>query len=292
MNSIFHHLGDMDKLINSLRKDLNLFGRTLRFVWDSGRHLVFLRLVTIILNAVLSLVPLYLIKLLIDGLAEDLAGWQSMWWIIGIYGLVTILIIANNNISSYITKIQADKVSDHMTEVVLEKSIELDLAHYDSHEYHDTFHRAQLQAGHRPTALLSAITQLLQHGMVLIAIATLLTTLHWAIGLIMILVVAPIAAVQFRYVRILYDWKELNTPKERKANYLRHILTTIPYAKEVRLFSYGQQIKKQFGRIRSFLLKEKRSIYVKQSLSLSLVQIIEAIATIGVLIYIIHTAIA
>ena len=283
----------MEKRRINFRQDVAIFGKTLNFVWQSSKDLTLVRLGLILFQSTLPLIPLYLIKVLIDQIADDLSGGlKDAWWILILFGAVQLLIIIMDNLSAYITNIQADKVSDHMSAIVLQKSIDLDLAHYDSDRYHDTYHRAQLEAGYRPISLLNAITQITQHSLMLLALSGLLMTLHWAVGLIMIIMVIPIAYVQLKFTRIIFRWKEKTTPMERKANYIRLVLSSILYAKEVRIFDYGQVLKDRFTRIREQLLKEKKQLYVRQNISLSIVQVIEALATIGVLVFIVLRAVS
>ena len=283
----------MDKLKINLRRDIALFQRTLAFIWDCSKTLTIIRLCLIFVQSILPLIPLYLIKLLIDQIAADVSqGIQDAWWILICFGAVQLLTILVNNYAKYVTGLQADRVSIHMSRLVLNKSIELDLDHYDSNEYHNIYFRAQNEAGQRPIALLNAITDLAKQAMMLIALAGLLMTLHWAIGLLMIIIVIPIAFVQLKFTKRFYVWKESSTPTERKVNYLSRVLNTIPYAKEVRLFGFGSRIIDKYEGLRNQLFDEKKEISKKQNVSLSFVQSIEALATIGVLVFIVIRAVS
>jgi ATP-binding cassette subfamily B protein len=73
----------------------------------------------------------------------------------------------------------------------------------------------------------------------LMAVATLLFSLHWAVGLILLAASAPGVLMRVRFAEKKYRWQRERTPVDRKAHYFRMLLTTDRPAKEVRIFGLG-----------------------------------------------------
>ena len=66
--------------------------------------------------------------------------------------------------------------------------------------------------------------------------------IHWSIGVFLFLLIFPSLYITARYSRKLYQWQMKRTELERKGYYLKTILTSSSFAKEVRLFHVGDRI--------------------------------------------------
>ena len=69
-------------------------------------------------------------------------------------GGVTFLNNICGTLSTLVSSIQSQIVTDHMHALLHAKSIEVDLEYYENAEYYDTMHRAQEEAPYRPMAIL------------------------------------------------------------------------------------------------------------------------------------------
>ena len=130
-------------------------------------------------------------------------------------------------------------VTDHVSDVIHSKSIAVDLEYYEHPTYYDALHRAQQEA---PYSTMRTVTDLPSTGqsfISMVAMAGLPFTLHWSVGLIVVLAAIPGALVRVRFSRKMYAWQRARTMAERQTWYFHWILTDGTCAKEVRVFGLG-----------------------------------------------------
>ncbi len=266
--------------------DLTLIIRILRMVWACSARLTVARLIVLLFQALLPLIPLYLMKLLLDAFAAaDKPSFDYILWILIGFAVVKILTIVMANVSNYINLLHSDVIADHMSQVVISKAIQTDLQYFDSDIYHDIFARAIGQSSNRPLAVLQVVLSLIQNLVSLLAIIGLLFTLHWGIALILFVVALPAAIIRWRFTEKTVKLREEQTQRERRSGYLRNVLTGGSYAKEVRIFDFGRKLLDQFLQLRSILRKEKRDLYLHQNMTIGVAQSVESIAIIAALGY-------
>jgi len=235
---------------------------------------------------VLPLVPLYLMKLLLDAfVTETKPSFEYVIWILVGFALVKILTIIVNNTMNYVAMLQSEVVADYMANIVL------NVEYFDSDAYHDVFSRAVAQSGSRPTITLMAVTSFLQNSISLLAIGALLITLHWAVSLILIFIAMPVALIRWYYTNKTVALNVNQTQNQRKANYFHIVLTSVEYLKEVRIFNYGKALLQRFLNLRGELREQRRKLYRNQNAAVGVVQGVEAVAIISALGFIAMQAI-
>ena len=194
------------------------------------------------------------------------------------FAAVQVGIIIVTNVLSYLSQIQSDIVSDHMSEMVINKAIETDMEYFDSDMYHDVYERAVAQSSGRPIMVLNSLSQLVQSLISLFAIFLLLLTLHWAVSIVLALIALPIALIRLYYTNKLVKLKVKQTQQDRRTNYFRRVLTATEYVKEVRIFGFGPYLLNQFLSIKEKLRIERAKLYFGQSKSLVFAQSVEAVS--------------
>ena len=218
-------------------------------------------------------------KLLLDSFTkDDLPEFTYILWILLGFAVIQILTIITSNISTYVSHIQSDILSDHMSKIVIAKAVETDLEYFDSDKYYDIYERAIAQSSSRPVLVLTALTQLVQSAISILAIFVLLLTLHWGVAFVLVVIALPIAFIRANYSSKLVALKLAHTQKERRAHYFRQILTQKADAKEVRIFGFGKYLLNKFLKIRKNVRQEKKIIYFNQMKSLGFAQSVEAIS--------------
>jgi ATP-binding cassette subfamily B protein len=228
-----------------IRRFLQL-GRAVRFVWQSTRGWTLLNSFLLVVQGILPLVPLYLTKLMVDAVAAGIsapdkdAALRHVLWLVGALAAVTLFSALIRLISGLVGEWQSHIVTDHMNDVLLAKSIEVDVEYYESAKYYDTLHRAQREAPFRPISIVNGLSQIAMNGVSLLAIGALLLSFHWIIAVILFLAVSAAAALRIVHTGKLYRWQRENTATERQAGYYHGILTGGGHSKEVRLFDLGK----------------------------------------------------
>lgn len=252
---------------------------TLKIVWRASPKHTVIRMVLVMLNAILPLVPIYLFKLLLDAFAtgQPVVASHVLWIILGM-ATIALLSIVLTNIAAYNNSIQSDIITDHMSSLMINKSLNIDLEFYDSDTYHDRFARAMAQGGTKPLAVLGGVTSVLQNGITLLAIIGLLFTLHWSITFILFIITMPVAYVRYLYSEKMITLAEEQTQPGRIASYYKGILTGGAAAGEVRMFAFGKHLLTKFLKLASLLRKERRELYLEQLKWVSIAQSAEIIA--------------
>ena len=274
-----------------IRRALQL-GRALRFVWQSAKGWTLVNGFFLVLQGVLPLVPLYLMKLIVDTVAAGVSAHDKgpvlkhLLLLVGLMGAVTLLAALVRALAGMVSEWQSYIVTDHMNDVLLAKSVEVDLEYYESAQYYDTLHRAQREAPSRPLSIVNGLAQIGQNGISLLAIAALLVSFNWIITSILLTAVISGAALRLRYTGKMYLWQRAQTATERQSGYLNWMLTSSSHAKEIRLFELGPLFIRRFQEVRRKLRKGRLAITRRRSGADFLAQAFATVAIYGSYAYV------
>lgn len=266
--------------------------RALRLVWQSSPGWTIANATLVLLQGLLPLVSLYLLKLIVDGVTAGLTapdkaaafGRVALW--VGLAGLAALAGALCSSLAQIVRETQGQVVTDHVSDVIQAKSVEVDLQYYEDPKYHDTLHRAQREAAYRPLQILTGLTQVGQNLITLTALAGLLVTFHWAVAVILFAATIPGVVMRMKYAEQLYHWQRQRTHTERQAHYIDHVLTDGKHAKEVRLFALGTLLREWFRDLRQRLREERLRITTRRSLADLIAQGSGILAIFGTLAFI------
>ena len=272
-------------------------GRALRFVWQSAKGWTVASGALLVVQGVLPLLPLYLMKLIVDAVTSGLtapdkgAVFRQVLFLVLLMGAATLVAALFRSIGGLVGEAQAQAVTDHMNDVLHAKSVDVDLEYYESAQYYDTLHRAQREAPYRPTHLVNGLAQIGQNGISLLAMAGLLVLFHWIIAAVLFVAVIPGVAVRLGYAGKMYRWQREQTSTERHAGYLNRMLTGSGHAKEIRLFDLGPLFMRRFRDLRRKLRGERLGIAVRRSVAELAAQTGATVAIYGSLGFIAYRAV-
>jgi len=202
---------------------------TLRLVWaaDPGAAVQLLAL-----TALLALLPAgvaWVGKLIVDAVVAaaggDLAARARVPWWVGLELGLMALQLGLLRLSGLRRELLRATLGNLVNQRILEKALQLELAHFEDSEVYDKMQNARREATSRPLSLALQLMAIGQNGVTLAALSGLL----WRVSPISVLVVvaasipaflaeARLAGESFR----LYSWR---APEGRKLNYQGWILT-------------------------------------------------------------------
>jgi ATP-binding cassette subfamily B protein len=215
----------------------------------------------VVIQAGLPLLVLYLTKLIVDavsaGVTSGTVGFETVLLYIGFAALAGLFASFVGSLEGLASEAQGHLVTDHVLEVIHDKSVVVDLAYYEDARYHDTLHRAQQQAPYRPTRVLSGLLQVARNGLTAVGIVALLATVHLALAGLLFAAVVPSLFVRLRHADRTYRWQLRRAPTERRASYFSWILVNAIPAKEVRTGGLGPPLIDRFRNLRGILRDEK-----------------------------------
>ena len=253
--------------------NLKFLRQSFQIVWASARWESIAHAVIGLFSSVLPLVTIYLMKLIIDVVAQGLtaedkaAAIARILLYVGIIGLTALLSHSLSSLTGYFSERLSLKAEDHLSDRLHGKSISLDLQYYENPDYFDTLHRAQQGAIQRPASAFKNSAQLLQNGLSLIGMLALLFTFHWSVSLLLIGAVIPGVLFRLKFSQRLYRWDRSKTSTQRHGNYYHFLLTSDFYAKEIRLFQLGPLFMQRFHELRRQLREEKLGIATKRTIA-------------------------
>ncbi len=161
------------------------------------------------------------------------------------------------SMSGWIRTNQAERVQDHIMALVHRKSVEVDLAFYDSADFFDHLHRARAEASYRPTALLDAVASLAQNAITLLAMFAVLLSFGPWIPIALLAGTLPAFWTVLRYAARQHDLRVRTTADERRSWYYDWILTARESAPELRLFGLGEHFRAAYQDLRARLRGER-----------------------------------
>lgn len=233
----------------------------LTLLWQSGPGWTGLQLALLIVQGVVPVLALYLTKAIVDAVTAALAGGprdpSRIALLVGLAGGVAILGAALRALSGLVAEMQSIRLGDRVQDVLHQRSVELDLQYYESSEYHDTLHRAQLEAPHRPARIVGDLAQVGLGTVSLVGVMGLLISFHWLLLVVLLAAALPGMVVKARFADRLYQWTHRGSPAQRLMRYLNSLLTTVEFAKEIRLFGLGGVFRDRYREVRRVLTEDK-----------------------------------
>lgn len=245
---------------------LGHLSRAVRLVWESARGWTVLQGATIVLQGVLPVAALYLTREVVDaagGFLGQAAGLRDprplvvlMPWVAGVAVAGWIC----RGLSSLVAEAQTLAVSDCVQDALQKKSIEVDLEYYETSSYYDQMRLAQSEAMSRPTSIVRNLVQL---GTGALAFGSVVGVLGASQGFLLpVLFVAALPGAMARIwnSRRWNRWRMSQGTADRYAGYLHLLLTSLPFAKEIRLAGNGGELRSQHRELRGRLRRSRLSL--------------------------------
>ena len=240
--------------------------RAFRLVWAGSANWTLLSFGLSVVQAALPVAMLFLFKDIINAVVAAAKnpltpGELHKLTLLIVAALVVQLVsVLCKSFSQVVSEAQSAKVTEYMEDLLHRKSVEVDLEFYETPAFKNSHHRAQQEAPFRPTRIVFGLAQLIQSGLSLIAVASvMLFSIHWTYGLIFLVVAIPGLWMRLRQSRLMFDWQVERTPVERRMEYYNWMLTSSYHAKENRLFELGRVLSSRAADLRRNL--NRRRLY-------------------------------
>jgi ATP-binding cassette subfamily B protein len=235
--------------------------RAARLVWAASRGWTLLWTGLLVAQGLLPVAIVYLTRALVDSLvaaASASGDWTRAGETLVVAALAAGVLLLGELLHSaadWVRGVQARHLENHINALVHRKSTTVDLAFYESPDYHDHLHRARAEASFRPVALLEDAGSLIQNGITLVAMAGVLLAYGLWIPLALFVSTLPALAVVVRFAVRQHRWRLRATPDERRAAYYDWLMTTGETAAELRLFDLGERFQSAYQALRVRLLR-------------------------------------
>ncbi len=272
-------------------------GRAIALVWTTNRTLTVALAVLTLIAGLLPGAIAYVGKLIVDGvvlsarsgLAHD--RWQTLTYLGIEAGLVALQAGCKQGIALCQSLLRA-LLGHKVNELILEKALTLDMAHFEDSEFYDKMARARREASSRPLSLVGRTFGLVQDTLSLITYGGLL--LHFSVGAVLVLMVAAVPAfiAETRFAGEAFRLFRWRAPEARQQNYLEWLLSNDTAAMEVKLYQLGPLLLRRYRAIFHHLYGEDRDLTIRRGLWSYLLGLLSTLAFYAAYVWIVIVAIA
>ena len=263
-------------------------------VWNTAPWILISLSISAILNGVMPIVTAWVAAELLNVLAEAYVSANSGAQIE--FGKIILLLVLQfvciittsltNHFNRIVLNISGTMVTNHVKEIMMQKSKTLDLKSFDEPEFYEKLENAQREAGSRPlqiiTSVFATISSVISLGsffLILFSIST------WAPFLVVLLAL-PSGIITYVYRRKVYAYMRFRSKDRRQLNYYSGLMTNKDLVKEIRIFGlsdlfigiYKNTFKKYF--------KNLKKIYLKEGFFNAIVSLASALAHCVVFLYV------
>ncbi len=229
--------------------------------------------ILLIVQGLLPAGTIYLTKLLVDNLVAAIKiGFSSQsFQLLFIPGglMIGILVLTEitQGVLNWIRIVVAELLQDHISSLIHHQAIAVDIAFYESPDYHDKLERARSDASTRCLGLLENSGSLLQNSITLLAMATVLLPYGAWLPLFLIISLLPAFFVVLHTNWQQHLWWERTTQDRRWTSYYNYMLTDSYIAPEIRLFDLGSSFQSSYQQLRHKLRRQRIGLMKNQSLA-------------------------
>ncbi|MEM9506457.1 MAG: ABC transporter ATP-binding protein [Cyanobacteria bacterium P01_E01_bin.35] len=224
-------------------------------VWQATPLYLILSLVIKGLQSSVPALMLLINKVIVDLVIANWGNtdfvWRPLILLVAMRFGVSLLGAIFNQASLYVSQIFNDRLNLHTKYILLEKSTQLDLAHFESAEFFDTLARAQNSGSNHPVKVIQTLTSVFGQGITLISLLGLLLQFNLAIIPLLFFTALPSFWTSIVYSGRRFWMTRMETESGRLSNYIQQVLTYPEFAKEVRLFNLGRHLLGQWQDIRT-----------------------------------------
>jgi ATP-binding cassette, subfamily B, bacterial len=211
----------------------------LRFVWESGRTVVVLGLVSRIIASLLPPALFWVSKLIIDNIFRIVTTHQPinsrLWWLVAAEFAIAVSMGMVGRLIDYLDALLAGKYMNHISVRVMEHAASLDLLAYEDPVFYDRLERARVQATDR-LYMIQAIGRLIQQVITTITLSISIMVFSPWLLLLLIVGVIPAFVGETHFAFLGYAKNFRQTPIRRQLDYLRVLGGSKEAAKELKLF--------------------------------------------------------
>ncbi|PSB56539.1 ABC transporter ATP-binding protein [Chamaesiphon polymorphus] len=256
----------------TIRQSLSVFrygSKAIGLVWTTSRTLTIALAILALVGGLLPGAIAIVGKLIVDsvvlanrsGLALDR---QNALMYVGLEAVAIVLLAASQKGLVVCQSLLRVLLAQRVNELILEKALTLDLAHFEDSEFYDKMSQARSQASSRPLSLINRTFGLCQSALTLLTFVGLLWQFSgWAVfGLIVTAIPSFIAETRFsEHAFRLFRWR---SPETRQQHYLETLLAREDYAKEVQLYQLGGMLLQRYRDIFNMLYEEDRNLTIRK----------------------------
>jgi len=213
-------------------------------------------------------------KLLIDQMVRSAGGSMSaealrpLLFLGGAMAAIGILHEGLQALLEWVRARQAQLIHDYVSALIQTRSLEVDLAFYETPEYYDRLYRARDDGQNRFLHLLEQLGSVLQNACTLFVLMLIVAAYqNTALIAAMAVSVIPGFYVVARTQLLTHAWWTRTTTERRWIQYYDQKFSTAAAAAEMRLFALGPHFQAAYQKLRSVLRESYLKMVHRQNLA-------------------------
>lgn len=230
----------------------------LRFVWDSGRSVVFWNLAIRIVVAFLPVAIGIVARFIIDGVNQLRMGRPlstRFWWLVGAEMAIAVGMGVLSRAVDYFDNLLADRYTHHVSVEVMRKAASLDVTVYEDPVFYDRLERARVQATDR-LAMIQQMGRLIQQSVTAVTFSAVLVRYSPLLLLLLVAGIVPAFLGESHFAFLTYAKNFRQTPARRQMDYLRQVGGSKEAAKELKLFNLSEYLTGRFTELSRRIFEE------------------------------------
>ncbi|MDX9920399.1 MAG: signal peptidase I [Paludibacter sp.] len=248
-NRMHHLLSKAFISVSSLRTNFPM-------VIQHSEKLFWLNAIISVLQGILPFVTLVLIKFLIDVLTKQNYS-ANIWLLLSATAVSFIVTAIISELKTFYSEKISQSVSKNIYQKLQQRHSTLALSHYENPEHQDKIHRAVQEASYRPLKIVNAVLNAIKSVSSAVILLLLFVFIRWYLIFILIAAVLPGMISRIYFSQKNYRLKKDQSQREREMYYYNRILTGIPFAKELKLFSFMHYFLNRFRKVQNRLFDER-----------------------------------
>ena len=239
------------------RSTLRSVARSFGLLWQVGPGRSLLVGVATLVDALLPAAIAWVAKRLVDAVVAE-SMHDGIFWLSVECGLVVLKSVLYH-IDDFVRSWLGARLGIHVHERILRKTLDMRAEHFEDSAFTDKLARAVKEAGSRPLHLVTHSLDLLRESVKLLSYVVLLWIFSPWLVLAVLVGTTPQFIAQAWSAAKMFRVQMARTLEERRADYLKEVLTREAFIKEVKLFSLGKfLLNRQLGLQETFFGQDRK----------------------------------
>lgn len=255
-----------------LRRFLGVFRygrRALELVWSTSKSLTVALAALTLVVGLLPAAAAYVGQLIVDAVvhaAQVSHDPSPVLRLVAVEALLVVLLAFAQRAIAVCHSLLRTQLGQRVNVMILEKALTLDLTHFEDADFYDKLTRARREASSRPLSLVGRTFALVQNAISLTSFAALLFGFSpWA-ALILALAGLPSFLAEAKFSGDAFRLFRWRAPETRMQYYYETAISTLDYAKEVKLYGLGPLFLRRYQQIFRDLYAEDRKLTLRRGL--------------------------
>lgn len=260
--------------------------------WQSSKKYLIIRIIIELASSGIPFILILISKEIIDFFvslatneAEPLQKIQEFIVIITILLAINIFNSVITRIKEYYGGIHKDLIGKNINIQMAKQTIKLDLSYFDSAKFYNEVSNAKRDSNSLQTLAWLSI-DIIRTTVQFIISFSVLMKLNPIFASILVASGIPSTISEKKYMEMIYRWQRNHVSEERKMDYILNIITGREFAKDVRLYSLGNEMLSRYNKMWNQWFDKKRRLTFKKSISTTILSLIPELGAISLAIYV------